>query len=283
MVSIKKKIELILTLLLAFFSTSLAKRFVFRKALNLTFSQFKSHHVGEVEILLLPYLLKKDFAFIDIGANKGLYCYYSEKIISAAQIIAFEPIPKLAHLIRKLFPKISTVEKALSNENGKAILNIPIHNQNYLIDTRGTLEKDSPELLGKFETISVDVITLDDYLKSSSITKIGLIKIDVEGHELKLLEGAKKTILENRQIIIIEIEPINHPNGLDKAFEFVHQFNYTIYYFCLNTLSLKHAYNSIEKASIPTNSSFAIHNYVCFPNEKTDEVNKINLELKKQV
>jgi len=282
MMSIKKKLELLITLLLAFFSTSLAKRFVFRKALHLTFSHFKSHHEGEVEILLLPYLLKKDSAFIDIGANKGLYCYYSEKIISASQIIAFEPIPKLAHLIRKLFPKISTVEKALSDENGKAILNIPIHNQNYLIDTRSTLEKDSPELLGRFETISVDVITLDDYLKSSGIDNIGLIKIDVEGHELKLLSGAKKTLLEKRPSMIIEIEPINHPNGLDKAFALVHQFNYTIFYFCLDTLSLKLAYNNIAKVSIPTNSSLAIHNYVCFPIERADDVNKINLELKKQ-
>jgi len=280
MMSIKKKLELIITLLLAFFSTALAKRFVFRKALNLTFAHFKSHHEGEVEILLLPYLLKKDAAFVDIGANKGLYCYYSEKIISPNYIIAFEPIPKLAHLIRKLFPKISTVEKALSDENGKAVLNIPVHNQNYLIDTRSTLEKDSPELSGKFETISVDVVTLDEYLKSAGVDKIGLIKIDVEGHELKLLAGAKKTLLEKRPIMIIEIEPINHPNGLDKAFAHIHQFDYSIYYFSIDTLSLTLAYNSVEKTCIPITSSFAIHNYICFPKEREDDVNKINLEVK---
>ena len=273
---LKKKIELIITYLLAFFSPELAKRFIFRKAHNLNFSHFNSSHSGEVEILLLPYLLDKDAVFIDIGANRGLYCYYSEKIISKNNIIAFEPVPELSKLLKKLFPKIRVIEKALSNTTGKAVLNIPVHATDYLMDTRSTLEADSPELNAKFETITIETISLDDFIATEKVNAVTLLKIDVEGHEIKLISGAKKTLLEKRPVIIIEIEPINHLNGLGDAFSCISELKYMIYYFDLSSYKLQLAQDANKQLVIPKNLKFPIHNYVCFPIEKNGLVDEIN-------
>ena len=280
---VKKKIELWLIRLLAMISPVIARSFTFRKATDLTFSSFKTKQQGEVEILLMPYFLKKDSVFIDIGANKGLYCYYAEKIIPENNIIAFEPVPSISVVLKLLFPKARIVRKAVSDTKGTATLSIPVHKQNYLIDTRSTLERNSPELSGNFETIQVKITTLDQELENFNIKNIGLIKADVEGHEIKLIRGAKKTLIEKRPYLIIEIDLINHNNDLSNAFKSINELDYLIYYFELDSLTLKPAYNPQKDQFLPLSISGEIHNYVCFPKENEGYVNEVNSAIHKRL
>lgn len=54
------------------------------------------------------------------------------------------------------------------------------------------------------EKIEVNQITLDEYVDSENI-EIGLIKVDIEGAERNFLKGAKKTICEQKPILLISI------------------------------------------------------------------------------
>jgi len=275
---LRKKIELIIINILAIFSPKIAKLFAFRKVNGITFSNAHRKQ-GEIELLLLPYLLNKDSLFIDVGSNKGVYSFFSEKIISENNIIAFEPVPKLAAMLKGLFPKAIIIEKALSDHKGKAVLNIPIHTENYLLDTRSTLEEESPELLNKFEKITVETITLDEFIKSNKIENITLIKIDVEGHELKLLKGSENTLIKNHPFLIIEIELINHKDNLNTIFQYIDHLEYLIFYLEIKSHSLIQVYNSDGELLVPLEKLKQNHNYICIPKINSSFVQNINEKL----
>ena len=62
-----------------------------------------------------------------------------------------------------------------------------------------------------------------------SSRSIDFIKIDVEGHEEALLEGAKKTILTHSPIVLIEMEQ-RHGSSLERIYNFFSSNNYLSYY-----------------------------------------------------
>ena len=62
---------------------------------------------------------------------------------------------------------------------------------------------------------SVQTACLDDV----TLPRIGFIKIDVEGHELNVLEGAKRTISRDRPTLLIECEERHNPGGVSKLRE----------------------------------------------------------------
>jgi len=134
---------------------------------------------------------------LDVGANIG---FMSMAIASSGcNVVAFEPQPALYDLLREnLVPKVGNTttcwQYALSDFNGVSTMPRIRYGEkgNY-----GGLALGQRSDLG---TITVECRTLD----SMSFDKIGFIKIDVEGHEMQVLRGARETILRNRPIMYIE-------------------------------------------------------------------------------
>jgi FkbM family methyltransferase len=275
LIRIKKLVEYRITYLIAILSPKLAKKFSFRKENNLNFLNINSKCL-EAELLLLPYFLYKGFNFIDVGANRGLYCFYVEKIINQESIIAFEPVPSLSKLLKKVFPRIRVVEKALSNDIGTSTLNIPLHQKNYLMDTRSTLEISSRDFKNGLEKIPVETTTLDDFLRNQKNLKVSLIKIDVEGHEIKVISGAKRSLSINKPFMIVEIEERHHIETFNEVFTLIDQLGYAIYYFDTKFFRLKLAFDPIEHLIKSEVNRSLIHNYICIPIEKDSIVESIN-------
>ena len=133
---------------------------------------------------------------IDIGANKGLYSYALSKFCSAVE--AFEPQPWSAETITESArPNINVHRVALSNYRGTQTLHIPlVRGELYpALASIETLEQEHKD-------IEVSIERLDDY----NFQDVSLIKIDVEGHESYVIEGAKQTILREKPILLVEIE-----------------------------------------------------------------------------
>ncbi|MCI0559212.1 MAG: FkbM family methyltransferase [Nitrososphaera sp.] len=142
--------------------------------------------------------LKRDSNCIDIGANVG---HILREIIKAApdgQHIAFEPLPALFnHLQKKYGNEVRLFNCALANREGQA--------EFYYY-------KDSPALSGLKERknlgehrivkLKVETRTLDDVISSNR--PVDLIKIDVEGAELSVLQGAIETLKRNRPMVLFE-------------------------------------------------------------------------------
>jgi FkbM family methyltransferase len=120
----------------------------------------------------------------------------------------FEPHPSCAAFLLKAFPRADVQQVALSNTTSEeAILQVPIW-QGHLVEAGGFLANSPRDL----PTVSVSVPTrrLDDY----GLVNVGFIKIDVEGHELAVIEGGLKTLEVSRPRILVECEERHRTSAL---------------------------------------------------------------------
>jgi hypothetical protein len=144
------------------------------------------------------------------------------------------------------------------------------------MDTRSTLEAESDELSESYEEVTIETTTLDAYIETEGIKTVGLVKIDVEGHELKVLAGARTAIMTQRPYLIAEIESRHHDGNLSKAFESIDILNYSIYYLDKITRRLTLAYDSQGHILISDDAASNIHNYICIPKECENYTETIN-------
>ena len=203
------------------------------KALYLKCSAMKkyarSEDKGESEIKLLPFLVDRQRAAIDVGANAGLYTYFMSKLCK--KVYAFEPHEQLANFLKKATNEnVDVINAALSDQaetrtfytpivNGKESLNIAS------LDEKTALKKPCAKTV--IETKVLDNYQFDD---------IGFIKIDVEGHELEVLKGARETIKRCRPVILIEILPGETHIAESDVVQFMQEQDYGVFYLNDNVL-----------------------------------------------
>lgn len=188
----------------------------------------------EPELLYIHQVLQSDAVFIDIGTNKGIYLYQAEKVIQSGKIYGFEPNQSLVNYIQPLFPKVKLFPLAVSSTTGTSVLHIP-KKGNGLQDTRASLEDMGDEV----EKIEIQTITLDDWAKNENVSRIDVIKIDVEGHEFDSVKGCENILRTIRPVFIIEIELRHAKYPIHEIFDFIKGFGYDVFYFDRKSLSLK--------------------------------------------
>jgi len=161
---------------------------------------------------------KKDDIIVDIGAAIGDYSLIAAKL--GAKVIAIEPSPKSFPILlkniklNKMEDKINPIRCALSSKEGTLTVSID--------ETSGYIH---PSTLAK--GIRVPTKTLDSLLKELNIQKIDLIKMDTEGFEYEILEGASEVISKFKPKMIIEV----HSKELrEKVIKFLLLRNYSLVY-----------------------------------------------------
>jgi len=185
------------------------------------------------EIIYADKILKKRRRFLDIGSNVGIYSYFFSK--KFRNLEAFEPIKEITYRLSALESKnINLHHLALSNKNGYLKFYIPIKNGK-LIPPIASLEKKTKP----YEKRIIKVKTLDSF----NFKNVDLIKIDVEGHEQKVIMGATKTIKKNLPIIICEIEQRHTLIPINRIFKLIQNFGYEGYFF------KKYKLNNLKKFS----------------------------------
>jgi len=159
----------------------------------------KVAHIGTIKEVIVENGYKIDQEIkgdiIDAGANIGIAQLVLKKMASKnSKMICVEPDPgNVSLLIRNQGLNCEILVAALSDKVGKA---------NFSFASTGITSHFS-----NGARQSVKVITIDRLTKSNKL-KPGLIKIDVEGADLKVLQGARKTLKKFKPIIIIEIHSI---------------------------------------------------------------------------
>lgn len=254
---------------LQYISPEFYKRRFFKKLNGLSAENVLSRKV-EPEMLWLKGFLKKDAVFFDVGANVGAYLYLLEHQINPKNIFAFEPNPELFIRLKRLFPKISISDVALSDENTVAEFKIPVMNGK-TVHTRGTLQTENREIGETASKIQkVQVISLDDWCALNRIGKIDFIKIDVEGNELKTLRGAKKSIKNFRPVLMVEIEQRHHHFPIWDIIEEVMSWGYAACFLDRNLLKpqplTKEIIENQDTAMVKVYNQY-INNIIFFPNE----------------
>ena len=170
----------------------------------------------EPELRNLSQLVSNTDVAIDIGANYGLYAYRMSKIFS--EIHAFEINDELTHdLARYNRGKIAIHHVGLSSKAGEATLYIPVLDGLPLTGWASLTPGNYPGATSCI-TKTVKLETLDSF----RLERVSFIKIDVEGHELQVLEGATQTLIDNRPVVLIEIKEPNRAS----VFRFFSELNY---------------------------------------------------------
>lgn len=148
--------------------------------------------------------------FFDVGANIGKYTLALQKYKGNAKIYSFEPNPysfqKLTENTKHIKNQnIELCECGLSSDTG--ILEIITDGDN-LSSSHASVHSEVYDKLRKPEIqkrIRALFYSLDDFCMKHNIHHIDLLKIDTEGHELSVLNGAKK-MLESNKIDMIQFE-----------------------------------------------------------------------------
>jgi FkbM family methyltransferase len=150
---------------------------------------------------VLAAALRGNATYVDVGSNRGQVLREAVRVAPRARHIAFEPIPALASELARELPSVDCRVKALASSPGTAEF---CHFTR--LDGWSGLRR-NPEISderGSPELITVDVSTLDVELAGVAPT---VVKIDVEGAELAVLEGGRAMLADARPLLIFEYVP----------------------------------------------------------------------------
>ncbi len=151
--------------------------------------------------MVINKVCKIDSNCIDVGCHKGEVLDLFIKKSTSGYHWGFEPIPILYSELCKKYnsnKKIKVKQIALSNNSGETTFNYVVSNPSY----SGIKKRKYDRKYEIDEQITVVCKKMDNIIPNSC--KIDIIKIDVEGGELLVLEGAIETIRKNKPYIIFE-------------------------------------------------------------------------------
>jgi len=179
------------------------------RGIKMPFDLVKNEIYDRQAAEVIERVLKGSSNAIDVGCHKGQFLKLFLTHAPQGHHFAFEPIPYLAKMLQTEFPSVEVYNYALSNKPGEvAFYVIPEAPELSGLNARIFINPDSPR-----QEIVVTSERMDTMIPKEM--KIDLIKIDVEGAEGLVIEGAIDTIKRNRPYIILE-----HGGSSSKSFGF---------------------------------------------------------------
>jgi len=155
----------------------------------------------ETEVFLS--FLKPHMTFVDVGAHVGYYTLLAAKRV--AQVYAFEPDPESFELLARNinvngYTNVKGFHAAVTDKMGRATLQVDSEAWGNSLC--------SENVANPVQQLDVETVSLDELFASGSLgDHIHLVKVDVQGAEELVLNGARKILTECRPIILMEVEP----------------------------------------------------------------------------
>ena len=209
---------------------------------------------------------KKKLFLIDCGCNYGLYSFYTASLSKNNFVISFEASLKTSEDFNKNLKLNNFNNIILKNfaifdtDNSEVMFNESINDWESSL-THNNFEKNRLTVLN---TITIDT-ALNNYLLDGQFL---FIKLDIEGHELKAIEGAKNTIKKYNPIFIIELSKCIFENDINSFIyleNFLINFDYKIYGTNYKLTTIEEIKNSLKNLNFDQKT---IGNYYLIKNDK---------------
>lgn len=189
----------------------LEKKFIYRDNIKLYLNlndwiQQQIYFLGDYEKCEIDFLHQKlveNDVFLDIGANIGLFSLNASKILKkSGKVYSFEAYPPTFDLLnqnisRNNYNNIIAENLAISDKSG--FLDI------FYNDKENNIGMASSYLQNYNNKAKVKRLSLDEYVNMHSITKINLIKMDIEGGEYQALLGMEKVLKNLKPVLLMEV------------------------------------------------------------------------------
>ena len=218
---------------------------------------WRERRKGEKEIRLIPELLSDCNRAIDIGANVGVWSYWLSKY--AKQVESFEPNPKIFSALKNIKIKnINSYNIALSNKNGSVDLLIPKGSKGF--SNQGA-SLSSIKVQGEHKSITIEAKRLDEY----NFLDVDFIKIDVEGHEHEVIEGARETIKKFKPTMVIEMEEKHNQIPIEEQISSVEKMGYQCCVLINESIIQVKEIDLNKFHRNPTNKDSYLFNFIFYP------------------
>jgi len=160
-------------------------------------------------------ICKPDDVFIDVGANVGNWTLAAARAVGkGGRVLAFEPVPRVAETLRKTvkanrLQQVKVFEMALAEASGTRPFSVESPNTG---GSRLGAMSDDPSRF--FEHIHVTTGKLDEVAHTEHLSRVDVIKIDVEGFEYAVLQGTQAVLNRFKPALILET---GHENAQSRA------------------------------------------------------------------
>ena len=169
---------------------------------------FVAGEIDPNEFSFLADVLKPGMHVVDVGANEGLFTlFFRKRVGPGGRVIALEPSEReLIHLKRNLrinrFLDVDVVPLAVGDHVGRARLSLAEAGH----AGHNALGTPAAPWVSVVDQVEVEVSTLDTLSDARKWPRIDLIKMDIEGSELRALRGADRLLARDRPILLLEAE-----------------------------------------------------------------------------
>jgi FkbM family methyltransferase len=154
----------------------------------------------EAQALMVKYIRKSSIVY-DVGANYGIHTLLMARLASEGRVYAFEPMPQIFRCLQEnvdlnQFTNVTFVPLALSDRTGRARFVVGHHAGAGHIENVDATQG---------STLSLDTITLDEFVYDHGNSAPTFMKIDVEGAESMVLLGATQVLHNAKPIILLDL------------------------------------------------------------------------------
>lgn len=179
---------------------------------------------------------KHPLVILDVGANRGQSAQRYLKLFPGCRIHSFEPFKESYDILKQIqYDNLSTYQYGLSDRN-----EIQTFYLNGASPTNSLLKIDerAPDVWGDLAALRAKSITtcefrtLDWFLETHDLNNVNFMKLDVQGAEFKVLNGATKALKEKKiglvQIEFLFVPTYQEQKSFDYYIEFFKRYNYQL-------------------------------------------------------
>ncbi|MCD4721461.1 MAG: FkbM family methyltransferase [Desulfobacula sp.] len=212
-------------------------------------------------------LPKTETVFLDVGANIGNHSLFMSKY--APIVHAFEPYEPVREALKKKIT-LNRIKNVIVHPKGLSCTKeiIPFYSPSVSNLGTGSFEKEYCAD-NKQTIIPLAVVIGDEEISEHDISGIGLIKIDVEGHERQVIKGLRQTLETNRPVVIFESSPATK-DSLETFENMTSLFPDQYSFYIFSTKNKKNGRYKLRQ--LTTMHSLDSNEIIAFPQEKIGHI-----------